>query len=245
MDKIQIAKIAYEVNRTYCSAIGDFISKPWGTVKPDIKATCINRVESCRANKDITPEESHINWMGHKLQNGWVYGESKDEEKKIHPNLVPYRDLPVQQKAKYSIFKGLVNQLSLREDVTERKFPVKYIGHRVTYKDGIYNTGVYTKNETKLVPANVARQMFRHIDVYVEGDTDNAETIVVEKKVEPDQEDPVDIQDAIDSVMNMQSKEALLEFAATQFSNVKLDKRCTMDNLQQETVEMIHKYGLT
>lgn len=43
---------------------------------------------------DMTPEENHINWMKCKLEQGWVYGETKDMEKKTHPDLVPFEELP-------------------------------------------------------------------------------------------------------------------------------------------------------
>ena len=247
MDKTQIARIAHEINRAYCEAIDDPVQVPWKNTKADLKVLIIDGVEFHLAN-EVTPEESHINWMEHKVQNGWIYGGIKDEEKKIHPCLVPYRDLPLVQKVKDYLFKAIVDQLSRKEDVTESKLPVKYIGHRVAYKDGIFQTGVYAKGETKLVPANIARQMFKHKDVYVNGDKTKAESIILEtadKKSDSDPDNPVDIQDAIDSVMNMRDKAAILEFAATQFSNVRLDKRCTLDNLQQETIQMIHQYGLT
>lgn len=42
------------------------------------------------ANPKATPEENHINWMNSKLAQGWVYGETKDMEKKTHFDLVPF-----------------------------------------------------------------------------------------------------------------------------------------------------------
>lgn len=46
------------------------------------------------------PERSHENWMLHKRNHGWVYGAEKDVEKKTHPCMVPYSDLPEEQRAK-------------------------------------------------------------------------------------------------------------------------------------------------
>lgn len=43
---------------------------------------------------------SHENWMKHKTANGWVYGETKDPEKKTHPCMVAYGDLPEDQRKK-------------------------------------------------------------------------------------------------------------------------------------------------
>ena len=47
--------------------------------------------------------------MQQKLKDGWQYGETKDDKAKLHPCLVEYEDLPVQQKVKDSLFAGIVN----------------------------------------------------------------------------------------------------------------------------------------
>ena len=51
-------------------------------------------------NPNITPEQSHSNWMKMKVSQGWVYGKVKDFEKKTHPNLIPYKELPIIEKDK-------------------------------------------------------------------------------------------------------------------------------------------------
>lgn len=51
-------------------------------------------------NPDITPEENHNNWMKKKKEQGWVYGEVKDFEKKTHPDLVLFEELPEVEKNK-------------------------------------------------------------------------------------------------------------------------------------------------
>lgn len=50
--------------------------------------------------RDALPELSHQNWMEYKKSEGWVYGEVKDPEKKTHPCMVPYCDLPDSQRIK-------------------------------------------------------------------------------------------------------------------------------------------------
>ena len=65
MNTIELAaKTAHEVNRAYCSGLGD---------------------------------HSHV-------ADGWVYGIVKDPESKTHPCLVPYQDLPAEQRIKDSLF---------------------------------------------------------------------------------------------------------------------------------------------
>lgn len=40
----------------------------------------------------------HHAWMQEKIAQGWVYGPIKDFEKKTHPDLVPYENLPDEKK---------------------------------------------------------------------------------------------------------------------------------------------------
>jgi hypothetical protein len=47
-----------------------------------------------------SPAENHENWMRMKIAQGWVQGEVKDFEKKTHPDLVPFIDLPEIEKRK-------------------------------------------------------------------------------------------------------------------------------------------------
>ncbi len=56
----------------------------------------INQLE----NPDVTTEESHRNWVSMKRAQGWVYGPVKDFDKKTHPNLVDFVDLPDIEKLK-------------------------------------------------------------------------------------------------------------------------------------------------
>lgn len=59
-----------------------------------------------------TPRQSHEAWMQFKLEHGWVLGPLKDEEKKEHPLLVPYDELPAAQQIKDALFSAVVHALS-------------------------------------------------------------------------------------------------------------------------------------
>jgi hypothetical protein len=49
--------------------------------------------------------------MKEKINNGWKYGKEKDPEKKEHPCLVPYYELPSEQKVKDHLFKHMVETI--------------------------------------------------------------------------------------------------------------------------------------
>lgn len=106
-----IAKVAHEVNRAYCTSIGDASQMPWDEAPEGIKQSALDGVNYHLAN-DTTPEDSHKNWMAFKLKDGWVYGEKKDLEAKTHPCLVPYEQLPQEQQTKDYLFKAVVAVLA-------------------------------------------------------------------------------------------------------------------------------------
>lgn len=52
---------------------------------------------------EILAPLSHENWLEYKGGEGWVYGEEKDPVKKTHPCMVPYKELPYDQKQKDTV----------------------------------------------------------------------------------------------------------------------------------------------
>ena len=61
-------------------------------------------------NPNCTPEQQHNNWCYFKRQDGWVYGPHKDFERKEHPCLVPYNELPEIQQRKDSVFRQTLDK---------------------------------------------------------------------------------------------------------------------------------------
>ena len=109
MNKEHIAQVAHELNRAYCAALGDDSQKPWADAPDWQKNSAITGVELHLANPNAGPEASHESWMSQKIEEGWVYGEEKDEEAKSHPCLVPFAELPVEQQAKDFLFRATVH----------------------------------------------------------------------------------------------------------------------------------------
>lgn len=107
----QIAEACHEANRAYCRSLGDYSQLPWRLVPENIKQSAVDGVEYHLTHPDATPERSHENWYNFKMKDGWVYGPVKNVEKKTHPCMVPYNQLPVEQRAKDYIFSALVDTL--------------------------------------------------------------------------------------------------------------------------------------
>jgi len=111
MNAIEIAAVAHEVDRAYCLAMGDTSQPAWSDAPPWQRESAVAGVEFHLRTPDATPEASHERWLSQKVADGWVYGEVKDPERKIHPCIRPYAELPVEQRAKYHLFGAVVRSL--------------------------------------------------------------------------------------------------------------------------------------
>lgn len=101
------AKVCHEANRAFCESIGDHTQKSWDDAPDWQIESAMNGVMFVMIN-DTTPEATHNNWLRKKEDDGWVYGEVKDADNKTHPCMVPYEQLPVEQKSKDYIFRAIV-----------------------------------------------------------------------------------------------------------------------------------------
>lgn len=60
------------------------------------------------ADKLPTPEEAHDSWMDAYFIMGWKYGEKRDTTAKTHPDLLPFDQLPKDERDKDAIFLAFV-----------------------------------------------------------------------------------------------------------------------------------------
>lgn len=102
------ARAAHEANRAYCLQLGDHSQEEWNYASSDQRYSAIHGVVALLDDPTITPEQLHEHWRKVKLQQRWVYGETKDADAKTHPCLVPYAELPAEQRAKDDLFRGVV-----------------------------------------------------------------------------------------------------------------------------------------
>jgi hypothetical protein len=109
----QVAKVAHEINRAYCISIGDRTQAYWEEAPQWQRDSAVHGVDFHLNNPDATPSLSHEVWMKEKVDLGWVYGEVKDAEKKTHPCILPYDELPLQQRTKDYLFKQVVDSLKM------------------------------------------------------------------------------------------------------------------------------------
>lgn len=107
-DVERIAKTVHEVNRAYCAGLGDHSQLAWEDAPVWQQRSVIAGIMALLGNPSQTPEAGHANWMSIKNRDGWKCGPVKCPEKKEHPCMVPYENLPSSQRAKDTIFRSVV-----------------------------------------------------------------------------------------------------------------------------------------
>lgn len=110
-DLIDIAMVCHQANKKWCEANDDNTQVDWRFAPEWQQKSAIEGVEFRLANPDAPASAMHENWSKEKMADGWVYGEVKDSEKKTHPCLVPFEQLPLYQQKKDKLFSAIVDAL--------------------------------------------------------------------------------------------------------------------------------------
>lgn len=112
MTESEIARVAHEVNRAYCQALGDHSQPAWEDAPDWQKQSAITGVRLHLSNPDAGPQASHESWYAEKERDGWTWGATKEPEAKRHPCMLPFHELPPEQQVKDFIFRGVVCALA-------------------------------------------------------------------------------------------------------------------------------------
>jgi len=104
----EIAKICHQANKAYCEIIGDNSQPEWDNLQDILRDSVVDGVFSIISSPDLSAEQSHENWCKYKDNEGWVYGPVKNVVLRKHPCMVPYNQLPEEQKVKDELFRSIV-----------------------------------------------------------------------------------------------------------------------------------------
>lgn len=106
-----IAIVCHEANKAWCSVNADESQKSWNEAEEWQRESAVNGVLFRMDNPNAGHDAQHNSWMEEKIKDGWVFGEVKDPEKKTHPCIVPFEQLPEFQKKKDALFCAIVDAL--------------------------------------------------------------------------------------------------------------------------------------
>ena len=109
-----VAEVAHSINKAICEAAGDHTQPDWAEAPDWQKQSAVNGVSFHMANPDASASASHENWMAEKIADGWIHGPVKDPDLKRHPCIVPYDELPFEQRVKDHAFRAIVHALAPR-----------------------------------------------------------------------------------------------------------------------------------
>ncbi len=107
----QIAKVCHEANRAYCEILGDTSQPSWEQAPQWQRESAITGVLFVVQHPSAPVSAQHDCWLEQKRATGWKYGPVKNAEKKEHPCMVPYGELPHEQRLKDSLFRAVVQAL--------------------------------------------------------------------------------------------------------------------------------------
>ena len=111
MTSTDVARVCHQANKALCEAIGDNSQEDWKNAEDWQRLSAVNGVEFFQDNPDAPDSAQHDAWAKEKTDAGWKYGETKDAIAKTHPCLVSFEDLPAEQQAKDTLFKGVCRAL--------------------------------------------------------------------------------------------------------------------------------------
>ena len=129
---------------------------------------------------------------------------------------------------------------------------VQYIGRRETFTDRSYGSGLtFTRDQVRRVPADLARRLLKHRDLFQAADADAEEaadddtkTVIAKHRDEHKKKQlkENEIQDVIDQVQQM-TKASLSQFAREKFRHeFKANEK--VDDMRKQTLRMIHQFGV-
>lgn len=101
---MELARVSHEIVRGYREAIGDGTCPPWVQTTKDERMAAAQQVVTVLKFPALTAAELHSGFVDTMRDRGWTFGEVMDEEKKTHPLLVDYDQLPLQNRIEDALF---------------------------------------------------------------------------------------------------------------------------------------------
>ncbi|WP_306253265.1 RyR domain-containing protein [Parvularcula sp. IMCC14364] len=112
---VVISRVVHEAIRAFCMAHGDNSQPPYDKIEDWMREATLQGIRFRLENPSAPNSAQHDQWMQQKMEDGWVHGAVKDGEKKTHPMLIAYEELPYVEKQKDALFAAIVEALYFRQ----------------------------------------------------------------------------------------------------------------------------------
>ena len=98
---MDIGRLQHALRREIALIFGDgSVPPPWDDAPAWMHAESERSAVLRLAQPDRPAREEHERWMAAKIAAGWTWGPVRDDERKLHPMLVPFGDLPAGEQLK-------------------------------------------------------------------------------------------------------------------------------------------------
>lgn len=107
----QIAQVVHEAMSAYRAATGQDALPAWAEAEGWMRESTAAAVKFRRENPGAPDSAQHDQWAEEKRANGWTYAAVRDNDKKHHPMLIPYADLPEVERRKDALVGAVIDAL--------------------------------------------------------------------------------------------------------------------------------------
>ncbi len=100
------ARLIYEATRIEAEwSERSIVPEQWKRRDEKFKKQFVNIINKYLLKEKLpTPEEAHQSWMDSYFKMGWKYGKKRNIIKRTHPDLLPFNELPKDERDKDAIF---------------------------------------------------------------------------------------------------------------------------------------------
>lgn len=107
----EIARVAHEAVCGVRLGFGEGESVPWSDTSPEEKSMASHMVVTIMRRPHLDSEQLHQDYCNDMVAKGWQYGPEHDAAAKLSPLLVPFGQLPVEQRVEDQVFRQVVMAL--------------------------------------------------------------------------------------------------------------------------------------
>lgn len=105
-----VASVTHAANQQLQRLLGDPVAPDWDEFSQAERDGVMAGVEEA-LQPGATPERMHESWVLDKLERGWRHGPVLDRQALTHPNMLPYKEIPSEQKFKDDLFIAIVKAM--------------------------------------------------------------------------------------------------------------------------------------
>ena len=108
-----IAAVCYEANRAWQrELLGSCAYPEWSSASTDQRREFVEAVRFHLRNPNASAAATHEEWMRGRYAEGWTWGPTDDPDRKSHPRLKSFRELPPEQRLAVYLLLGVIRGLT-------------------------------------------------------------------------------------------------------------------------------------